>query len=73
MTSNVVDSNMFMRCLILSCEHFSSHQEFSGRKLIISLASLQQMHTFHECFCFRFAVPSNSDGVKLEATCLFTA
>jgi hypothetical protein len=32
MTSNVVDSNMFMRCLILSYEHFSSHQEFSGRK-----------------------------------------
>lgn len=31
MTSNVVDSNMFMRCLILSYEHFSSHQEFSGR------------------------------------------
>lgn len=31
MTSNVVDSNMFMRCLILSYEHFAAQHELSGR------------------------------------------
>lgn len=31
MTSNVVDSNMFMRCLILSYEHFTAQHELSGR------------------------------------------
>ncbi|XP_028410045.1 short transient receptor potential channel 4-associated protein-like [Dendronephthya gigantea] len=45
MTSNVVDSNMFMRCLILSNEHFASRQEFSSRltyRLIAMVSNWKQ-------------------------------
>ena len=31
LTSNVVDSNMLIRCLVLSQEHFMSDRFFSGK------------------------------------------
>ena len=37
LTSNVVDSNMLIRCLVLSQEHFMSNRFYSGKEILIIL------------------------------------
>ena len=68
LTSNVVDSNMLIRCLVLSQEHFMSSRFFTGKILCTVFISLQNY--FVKLSLFAIFLQDQCYAYNLLAPCM---